>query len=82
MNRRKIPVMGWAGERVIGHWDESSYVFTPLDEEIMESETQLHLQAYPWKPLIVDIKRMPCGKGLFTYRSFGPPTARTIICRY
>lgn len=74
--------MGWAGVRVIGHWDEQSYTFAPLEEGIMDIETQLYSEAYPWKPLIVNVMKKPVNGVLMTYRSFGAPTPRTLICKY
>jgi len=83
MNSGALPVLGWAGEREIGTWDETTYEFKPLNDSIMDEETDKFEHALPtFKPLVVNITKKPLNGKYITYRSIGNPIQRTIICKY
>jgi hypothetical protein len=75
------PVLGYASQEVIGHWDEIVGTFVPLTPEALAKEAGLRRKSLCLSkfPLVVNVSKRKTPEGYVAYRSVGTPTSRSII---
>ena len=65
----------------MGHWDEESEIFEPLNDRVLAEELQIHRVVKDSRKLIhIMISKSSYDGVYYAYRGLGKYTNRSIIC--
>ena len=78
------PVEGFAGDEIIGYWDETTDFFYPISEDDLNSDIEKRIKSYRGMidmgyPLMVNVTKNKFENNYQTFSTFGPKDDRTIV---